>query len=79
MRSINGGSEAYWMHRLSGYLAGTHNPQQALPPRILYVASIEEQIVGFIAGHLTKRHACAGELQWIDVLEHHRRSGIASE
>jgi ribosomal protein S18 acetylase RimI-like enzyme len=36
-------------------------------------------VVGFIAGHLTLRHGCAGELEWINVAAERRGSGIAPE
>ncbi len=39
----------------------------------------DDAIIGFIAGHLTKRFECDGELEWIDVLSQGRRKGIASE
>jgi len=32
-----------------------------------------------VAGHLTRRHGCDGELQWINVIPERRGSGIASE
>jgi GNAT superfamily N-acetyltransferase len=35
-------------------------------------------MVGHIAGHLTTRHACAGELQYLFVAPAYRRHGIAS-
>ncbi len=34
------------------------------------------ELVGFVAGHLTRRFGCQGELQWIDVVEHARGQGI---
>jgi ribosomal protein S18 acetylase RimI-like enzyme len=79
IRAKNRGSEEYWDNRISGYLDGTHNPQQALPPRIIYIAADKDAIIGFIAGHLTRRLDCEGELEWIDTIEEYRRRGIASE
>lgn len=38
-----------------------------------------DRLVGFIAGHLTRRYGCDGELQWVDVISEHRRIGVASE
>jgi ribosomal protein S18 acetylase RimI-like enzyme len=64
---------------MARYLAREHHPQQALMPRILYVACEGDVPVGFIAGHLTRRYACEGELQWISVIREHRGSGVASE
>lgn len=68
-----------WYNRILGYLEGTHNPQKALEPRIIYIASVNETIIGFVAGHLTHRYNCECELQWINVIEEFRRTGIASE
>jgi GNAT superfamily N-acetyltransferase len=56
-----------------------HHPQQALKPRAMYVATQDDEIVGFIAGHLTRRYECDGELEWINVIPKHRGSGTASE
>jgi hypothetical protein len=36
-------------------------------PRVSYVAFEQGLIVGFIAGHLTRRYGCDGELEWINV------------
>jgi GNAT superfamily N-acetyltransferase len=72
-------SKEYWQERISGYMNGTHHPQQALRPRIVYVACIDESIIGFVAGHLTERYNCDGELQWINVIENFTRKGIASQ
>jgi len=68
----------YWKDRITGYMNSTHHPQQSLLPRIIFVACEGENIIGFIAGHLTRRYQCEGELQWIDVAEGFRRKGIAS-
>jgi predicted GNAT family acetyltransferase len=35
-------------------------------------------VVGLVAGHLTRRFGCAGELQWISVRPEERARGIAS-
>src|SRR5207249_1752092 len=37
------------------------------------------RLVGFIAGHLTRRFGCDGELQWINVIPERRGSGVADE
>jgi ribosomal protein S18 acetylase RimI-like enzyme len=65
--------------RMARYLAGEHHPQHALMPRVLYVALGGDAVVGYIAGHLTRRYGCDGELQWIYVIPEHRGSGVASE
>jgi ribosomal protein S18 acetylase RimI-like enzyme len=76
IRSSNNEEEANWEKRISGYLNLQHHPQQALNERIIYVAEADEKIVGFIAGHLTQRFDCDGELQWINVREEYRNRGI---
>lgn len=71
-------SESAWNGRIAGYMNYTHHPQHALKPRIIYVATEGDRIIGFAAGHLTRRYACEGELQWINVIEEYQRSGIAT-
>ncbi len=68
-----------WETRIARYLQGQHHPQLALLPRVAYVAETTDSLVGFIAGHLTRRYECDGELQWIDVVEQRRGQGIAGE
>ncbi len=77
LRCANWETEEYWTARISGYMRGELDPQQALRPRIVFVAVDRGHIVGFIAGHLTRRYACDGELEWIDVSREYRRKGIA--
>jgi hypothetical protein len=48
--------------RMAAYLDGDHHPQQALGPRVAFVAIVSEKTVGYIAGHLTTRQGCGGEL-----------------
>jgi ribosomal protein S18 acetylase RimI-like enzyme len=79
IRAENWGTEDYWNTRIAGYLNWQHNPQQALSSRIIYIASDNEKVVGFIAGHLTRRFECDGELEWIDTINKYRRNGIATE
>ena len=79
LRAMAWGTTEYWHARIAGYLAGEIHPKHALLPRIVYVATDAEATVGLIAGHLTTRHACDGELEWIDVAPEHRQRGIASE
>ena len=64
--------------RMAGYFAHQHHPQQALSARIGYVALINDAIVGYIAGHRTTRHGCAGEVQYLFVAPQYRRRGIAT-
>jgi len=79
IRAAERESAEYWRLRISAYLDGQHHPRQALASRVIYVASQDDSLVGLIAGHLTRRYACDGELQWIDVIRTQRRSGIASQ
>lgn len=78
LRSANWENQVYWKERIAAYMDGTHHPQQALLPRVVFVAGDDEKIIGFIAGHLTRRYQCDGELEWIDVDMAYRRQGIAS-
>ena len=68
-----------WEHRLASYLSGEHHPRHARFERVAIVAEQNDEIIGFIAGHLTRRYGCDGELQWINVAESQRRQGVASE
>ena len=68
----------YWLARIAGYLEGTHSPRNSLPTRAAFVASIDDAIIGFVAGHLTDRYGCTGELEWINVTGTHRGRGVAS-
>jgi len=65
--------------RMAAYLEGRHHPQHALLPRVAYLATAEALVVGYIAGHLTRRYACDGELQYLYVRPEYRRGGVASE
>lgn len=78
IRALRSGSIEYWEDRIRNYSLGLINPQQALLPRIIYVAVYNERVVSFIAGHLTTRFNCDGELQWIDTLPEFQHKGIAS-
>jgi GNAT superfamily N-acetyltransferase len=57
-----GGASA---ERMVLYLRGLHHPQHAQAPRIAFVAEDGNGLAGFIAGHLTTRFDCDGELQWL--------------
>ncbi|NNU34780.1 GNAT family N-acetyltransferase [Mucilaginibacter sp. S1162] len=70
-------SVANWINRIAAYINGTHHPQKALAGRVVFVAVFDEQVVGFIAGHLTRRFECHGELQWINVINEQQHKGIA--
>jgi ribosomal protein S18 acetylase RimI-like enzyme len=51
--------------RMRLYLRGEHHPQHAQATRTAFAATDDKQFVAFIAGHLTTRFACDGELQWL--------------
>jgi GNAT superfamily N-acetyltransferase len=72
-------TEEFWRVRIANYLADEAFPQQALRERVVYVAVDGETVVGFIAGHRTRRYGCDGELEWIDVIAERRGSGVAGE
>ena len=63
--------------RMMAYFDGQLHPQHALLPRVIYVAHEGDSLVGYVAGHLTRRFACDGELEWIFVSPQRRRIGIA--
>ena len=79
IRAAEWETEEYWRVRISRYLDRELHPQQALLPRVIYVALEGDSLVGFIAGHLTRRYACDGELEWINVIRERRGSVVASE
>jgi GNAT superfamily N-acetyltransferase len=64
--------------RMAAYLDGRHHPQRALAPRIAYLATVGGEVVGYIAGHLTRRYDCEGELQYLYVAPAYRRTGVAT-
>jgi len=79
IRAAEWETEEYWRVRISRYLNCELHPEQVLMPRVSYVALEAESLVGFIAGHLTRRYACDGELEWINVIPECRGSAVASE
>ncbi len=79
LRAVEWGSLPYWRERIHGYMAGMHHPQQALAPRTVVVAIEQDLLTGFAAGHLTRRHGCDGELQWINVARDRRGAGLADD
>lgn len=63
---------------MTAYFDGLLHPQHALAPRVIYVAHEDDAMIGYIAGHLTRRFACNGELEWLYVTPERRRCGVAS-
>jgi len=79
IRASSRGTVPYWNERILAYLHGDLHPKEALPSRIAFLAEMSGgTIAGLIAGHLTRRFGCEGELEWIDVVAEYRRQGIAS-
>jgi GNAT superfamily N-acetyltransferase len=64
--------------RMAAYLQGRHDPQQALAPRVAYLATDSEKVAGYVAGHLSRRYGCEGEVQYLYVAPDYRRTGVAS-
>jgi ribosomal protein S18 acetylase RimI-like enzyme len=79
IRALESGSETVWTDRISRYLSGQHSPQQALTARTAFVAIDGSDLVGFVAGHKTRRFGCHGELQWINVVREKRGLGTADQ
>ncbi len=77
LRAQNWETEEYWLPRVTGYFNGESNPQQALAPRIGFVAQADGETIGFVAGHLTTRFGCEGELEWINVHPDWRGKGVS--
>jgi GNAT superfamily N-acetyltransferase len=65
-------------HRMAAYFDGLHHPQKALLPRVGYAALSGDTVIGYIAGHLTRRYGYDGEVQYLYVAPGHRRRGVAS-
>jgi ribosomal protein S18 acetylase RimI-like enzyme len=63
--------------RMARYLAGEHYPQHAKAARVAYLAKRDDMLIGYIAGHLTSRFGCEGEVQWILVAPADRGSPAA--
>jgi GNAT superfamily N-acetyltransferase len=79
LRAETWGSAEYWQERIGLYLSGEHSPQQALAPRAAFIAVEDSAVIGFIAGHRTRRFGFDGELEWINVSKARRGQGIANE
>lgn len=65
--------------RMAQYFSGGQHPRFALEPRAMWMATAGEAAIGYVAGHLSRRFDCEGELQWIYVVADHRRNHVASE
>ena len=78
IRAADWGSEPYWRERIWRYLAQQLHPREARLPRVAFVAVDHARVVGLIAGHLTRRFGCGGELEWISIREKYRGRGVAT-
>jgi GNAT superfamily N-acetyltransferase len=78
IRSRRWGAPDYWIDRIGRYLDGEQLAQKSLSDNSVFVAEDSGVIVGFAAGHRTRRYQCDGELQWIDIIDERRREGIAA-
>jgi GNAT superfamily N-acetyltransferase len=79
IRAAEWETEDYWTTRIAAHMKGDITAQKALQTGVVYVAEANATVIGFIAGHLTRRFDCEGELQWINVAREYRGQGIASE
>ena len=79
IRAADWGTQEYWRERILQYLMHKVHPWDALRPRVSFVCVEHQRVVGLIAGHLTRRFGCDGELEWISVRPECRSRGIASE
>jgi GNAT superfamily N-acetyltransferase len=75
IRAGDWGTEEYWRERILQYLTHKANPREALRPRSAFVCVEGEEVVGLIAGHLTRRFGCDGELEWISLRPEYRGRG----
>ena len=79
IRAADWGTVEYWRDRFLQYLAHELRPKESLAARVSFVCVDRERVVVLIAGHLTRRFSCNGELQWISVLPQYRGRGVAGE
>ncbi len=79
IRAGDWGTKPYWQERIRQYLNADLHPRESLPPRAAFVGVEGDRVVGFIAGHLTRRFGCDGELEWISVRPECRKRGVAAQ
>lgn len=77
IRAREWGTDEYWVERIGGYLRREIHPEHSLPTRVAFIAEADGMTVGFVAGHITRRYDCSGEMEWINVLPEYREHGIA--
>lgn len=76
LASLRGGGETL-EQRMLGFLNGTYSPSYALESRVVWVAEVDGEFAGYTAGQATTRYGCDGELQWMNVEERFRGTGVA--
>jgi RimJ/RimL family protein N-acetyltransferase len=79
IRALEWETESFWTRSITLYLTGEHSPREALRDRAAFVALVGDELIGFVAGHRTRRHSCDGELQWLNIAPTHRGRGIADQ
>ena len=77
IRATDWGTQEYWEKRINAYINLRQSPQSAKESRAIWVAIEEHETIGMIAGHLTNRFGCQGELQWVHVRHDLRGKQIA--
>jgi GNAT superfamily N-acetyltransferase len=73
IRALEWETEAYWTRRIGEYL-----PHEGEQDRTILIAEDGGAVVGFVAGHRTRRYGCDGELQWVNVSRESRGRGIGA-
>lgn len=73
IRAAEWETHAYWTRRISEYL-----PEDDQQGRTILIAEDGDSVVGFVAGHRTRRYGCDGELQWINIARESRGRGIGA-
>ena len=73
------GSAEGTANRFRGYIEGTHHPRFAKPARKVWLAMVDDCVVGHIACHLTTKQGFEAELQSIFVLSEFQRRGLGTD
>lgn len=79
LRESSGWTGGASEERMRQYLAKEHHPRYAATSRVGILALEGGVLTGFIAGHLTRRFGCDGELQWMLVDLAHRGGPTAAQ
>ena len=69
-----------WEPRITAYMIGQQTPAFGLEDRVVLVAvTADNDVVGFIAGHLTTRFHTGGEVHWLNVQANQRGRRVADQ